>query len=354
MSVVRTIARLNEYKGRQELHRKQVPEILDTLQNVAVIQSTESSNRIEGIEVSNKKLKELLTEKTTPRDRSEAEISGYRDVLATIHASALHIPVKPQTILQLHRNMYRYLPQEGGRWKNSNNIIEETLPDGSKRVRFKPVEAFWVPQAMDELCFSFNTYRSKEEADELLLIACFVLDFLCIHPFRDGNGRMARLLTLLLLYQAGFEVGRFISLERIVEESKETYYDTLYKSSQGWHERKHNPLPWIEYLLGVLIAAYKEFEERVNLTENQRGTKTQMVRNTIMHFKGDFSIQDSELPLPSLCSGRGFQEQKQSYGASWFIVGPCCSLTPQAFDRCSSGTKYYDKFTKLYIFARYL
>ncbi|MHB1041659.1 MAG: Fic family protein [Eubacteriales bacterium] len=300
ISIVRAIAKINEYKGKQDLFYKQSPEILKTLQEIAEIQSTESSNRIEGIKVSNQKLKEIMSRKTTPRDRSEAEISGYRDILATIHASAIHIPVKPQVILQLHRDMYKYLPQEGGAWKPTDNVIEETLPDGTKRVRFVPVKAFLVTITMDELCCNFNTYREKEGFDDLILSFAFILDFLCIHPFRDGNGRISRLLTLLLLYQAGFEVGRFISLERIIEESKETYYDALERSSQGWHEKQHDPIPWIEYSLGVLIAAYKEFEERVKLAENQRGSKTTMIKETILHFRGDFSIQDIEQACPNV------------------------------------------------------
>lgn len=300
MRIIKTIAKINEYKGRQELHRKQSPEVLETLQEIAAIQSTESSNRIEGIKVSNEQLKEIMSQKTTPRDRSAAEISGYRDVLATIHTSAPHIPVKPQTILQLHRDMYRYLPRSGGRWKAADNIIEQTMPDGTKQVRFTPVKAFLVPQAMEELCFGFNTYRNSEEVDDLLLIFAFILDFLCIHPFTDGNGRMSRLLTLLLLYQAGFEVGRFVSLERITEVSKETYYEALYKSSQNWHDGEHDPMPWMEYSLGVLLAAYKEFEERVNLAENQRGTKTNLVMETILRFQGEFSIQDIEAACPNV------------------------------------------------------
>lgn len=300
INLVKTIAKINEYKGKQELFYKQSPEILKTLQEIAEIQSTESSNRIEGIKVSNQKLKEIMSHKTTPRDRGEAEVSGYRDVLADIHTSAIHMPVKPQVILQLHRDICRYLPQEGGRWKPTDNVIEEKLPDGTKRVRFVPVKAFLVPGAMDELCNNFNTYRGKEEIDDLILSFAFILDFLCIHPFSDGNGRISRLLTLLLLYQAGFEVGRFISLERIIEESKETYYDALERSSQGWHKREHSPIPWLEYSLGVLVAAYKEFEERVNLAENQRGTKTTLIKETILHFRGDFSIQDIEQACPNV------------------------------------------------------
>ena len=299
LNIVTAIAKINEYKGKQDLFYQQSPEILSTLQEIAEIQSAESSNRIEGIKVSNQKLKEIMRQKTTPRDRNEAEVSGYRNVLAEIHASAAHIPIKPQIILQLHRDMYKYLPQSGGKWKHSENVIEETLADGTKRVRFVPVKAFLVPSAMDELCDSFNTYRNKGEIDDLVLVFAFILDFLCIHPFNDGNGRMSRLLTLLLLYQAGFEVGRFIPLERIIEHSKETYYSSLEISSQGWHEREHNPVPWLEYSLGVLIAAYKNFEERVNLAEHQRGTKTALIREIVLHFHGEFSIQDIERACPN-------------------------------------------------------
>lgn len=297
---MKSLVKIYEFKGKQNLYKKQSPEILRRLQEVARVQSTESSNRIEGIEVSHKKLKEIMSEKTDPRDRSEAEISGYRDVMATIHASSLHIPVKPETILQFHRDMFRYLPQPGGNWKAADNVIEEILPDGSKQVRFRPVKPYLVPGVMNDLCRKFNEYRAREEVDELFLIYCFILDFLCIHPFADGNGRMSRLLALLLLYQAGFEVGRFISLERIIEQSKDTYYDSLFKSSQGWHEGKHDPVSWLEYSLGILLAAYKEFEERINLAENQRGTKTAIIKDVIMHFKGDFTIRDIEQACPNV------------------------------------------------------
>ncbi|MEG6617559.1 Fic family protein [Peptococcaceae bacterium 1198_IL3148] len=300
MSVIQAIAKINEYKGKQELYQNQSPATIKTLQEIAVIQSTESSNRIEGIKVSNEKLKEIMAQKTTPQSRSEAEISGYRDVLATVHASAQHIPIKPEVILRLHRDMYKYLPQPGGAWKATDNIIEETRPDGRKYVRFEPLKAFLVPQAMNDLCITYNGLKSREKADDLLLTFCFILDFLCIHPFPDGNGRMSHLLTLLLLYQAGFNVGRFIPLERIIEQSKETYYETLQRSSQGWHEAKHDPIPFIDYSLGVLLSAYKEFEERVNLTENQRGTKTQMVRNIILHFRGDFTMREIEEACPNV------------------------------------------------------
>lgn len=300
MGIIKAIATINEYKGKQELFGKQSPEMLVTLQEIARIQSTESSNRIEGIEISNQKLKEIMAQKIDPQDRSEAEISGYRDVLNLIHASAAHMPVKPRVIQQLHRDMYKYLPQPGGVWKGSNNNIEETLPNGSTIIRFRPLDAHMVPIAMDSLCSVFNKLRDKGEADDILLILSFILDFLCVHPFGDGNGRVSRLLMLLLMYQAGFKVGRYISLERIIEESKETYYDALFKASQGWHEKEHNPIPWIEYSLGIIVAAYKEFEGRVNILVSPKGSKTALTRDTILRFHGDFSMQDVEHTCPNV------------------------------------------------------
>lgn len=302
MKTVRAIARLNECKGRQELYQTRFPEVLRTLQDIAIIQSTESSNRLEGIRVPDRKLRQLMEQKALPTTRSEAEISGYRDVLATIHTSALAIPVRPGTILQLHRDLYKYLPQEGGKWKPADNYIREILTDGSERVRFTPVPAFQVPTAVEDLCYSFVTYRAKGELDDLLLIFACILDFLCIHPFSDGNGRMSRLLTLLLLYQAGFEVGRFISLERIIEESKETYYDALYRSSQGWHQGEHDLLPWLDYSLGTLLAAYKELEEHVHLVQvPQRGSKSALVRQAVLHFYSEeFSFQDVARACPNV------------------------------------------------------
>lgn len=300
MSILKSIVKIYEFKGKHNLYKKTPPEILKRLQEIATVQSIESSNRIEGIEVSNKKLKEIINKKTTPQNPSEAEISGYSDVLATIHASALHIPIKPSTILQLHRNMHIYLPHPGGCWKVADNVVENIFLDGSKRVRFRPLNSHLVPFAMEEICEKFNRHRSLEEIDDILLVLCFILDFLCVHPFSDGNGRISRLLKLLLLYQAGFEVGRFISLERIIEQSKETYYESLFKSSQGWQEGIHNPQPWIEYSLGVLLAAYKEFEEFIILDESQKITKTVFIKERILTFKGEFSMQDIEQTCPNV------------------------------------------------------
>lgn len=301
MGLIRLIARINEYKGKQDLFKQQRPQLLETLRQAAVIQSTESSNRLENIVVDSKRLRDLIAERSTPQNRSENEVAGYRDVLKTIHTSAQYIRVRPNNLLQLHRDLYRFTPIDGGRWKQVDNVIEEQLPDGRRAVRFQPVPAWTTPEAMDQLCEEFNRLRDRQQVDDLVLLAAFVLDFLCIHPFADGNGRMARLLTLLILYQAGYEVGRFISLERIVEGSKDSYYDTLYLSSQGWHEGKHDLLPWLEYILGVILSAYREFEGRCNQVETARGYKSALVRDTILRIHQPFTMQD----LQNACPGIG-------------------------------------------------
>ncbi len=288
-----TIRLLGEYKCKEELFKQQTPQALETLRQVAVIQSTESSNRIEGIVAPPNRIRQLVQQKTTPRNRSEQEIAGYRNVLNTVHANYPHIPFSPNTILQLHRDLYQFLPQEGGRWKPTDNQIIALAANGSRIVRFTPVPAVVTAEAMNRLHERFDELWKRGEIDQLLLIASYILDFLCIHPFTDGNGRLARLLTLLLLYKAGYEVGRYVSLERIIEEQKEGYYDALYLSSQGWHEGRHQLLPWWEYFLGVvLLGAYREFEERMRVVATARGTKTAMVLDLINRMPGDFSISD--------------------------------------------------------------
>ncbi|MEA5625821.1 Fic family protein [Nostoc sp. UHCC 0251] len=300
-NLLRTVRLIGEYKGKQELFKEQSPQVLETLRQAAIIQSTESSNRIEGITAPLERIKELVAEKTTPRDRSEQEIAGYRDVLTTIHTSYAHIPFTPGVVLQLHRDLYQFTVGEGGRWKSVDNEISETYPDGRKVVRFQPVPAYATPDAMQRLHEQFNRLFESEEIEPLLLIPTYILDFLCIHPFSDGNGRMARLLTLLLLYKADYEVGRFISLERIVERTKESYYDTLYQSSQNWHQGQHSLLPWWEYFLGVVVLSpYREFEQRVGLVSSVKGAKTAMVLDAIGNIAYDFSIKDLQEQCPTV------------------------------------------------------
>lgn len=301
-NLIRIIAQISEYKGKQDLYKQQKPEILENLKKVSIIQSTESSNRIEGITADINRIKELIEEKTSPQNRSESEIAGYKDVLNTIHLSNKDIPFTDKIVLQFHRDLMKYSGKEGGKWKSVNNDITEVFPDGSTKIRFKPVDSFNTSNFMSELHKNFHLFSNKQEFDPLILIALYILDFLCIHPFLDGNGRMARLLTVLLLYYSDYEVGKYISLERIIESSKESYYNTLEKSSQEWHEGKHNSIPWIEYLLGTILSAYKEFERGVNSISNGSGNKTDIVINIINDFIGNFTISDIEKLSPDVSS----------------------------------------------------
>ena len=231
---------------------------------IAKIQSTEASNKIEGIYTSDERLKKLVQDKTTPRTRNEQEIAGYRDVLSTICESFDYIPPKSSMILQLHRDLYKFSGMSyGGNYKMADNVIAETDAQGNKTVRFQPLPAWETPEAMDNLCRAYEEAVGAGKMDPLLLIPMFILDFLCIHPFNDGNGRMSRLLTLLLLYRAGYIVGKYISIEKLVEESKETYYEALQQSSKGWLEEENDYAPFVRYTLGVVTAAYREFSTRV-------------------------------------------------------------------------------------------
>lgn len=303
LNLLKTIRLLGEFRGKQDLFRTQSPQTLKTLKENAVIQSTESSNRIEGVEVKDtKRLKDLVERRVQPGNRSEQEIAGYRDVLNTIHASHAEIPLTPNVVLQLHRDLFRYSNEAGGAWKASDNEITETEPGGAKRIRFKPTPAWQTPGAMTALHQLYGQALELPDAIEpLIAIPAYVLDFLCIHPFRDGNGRMARLLSLLLLYQAGYEVGRYIGLERIVEDTKDGYYDALHQSSQGWHDGKHLLTPWLEYFLGVmLLGAYREFENRVGLVETARGAKAAMIVSAIERLPARFTISDLMAQCPTV------------------------------------------------------
>lgn len=290
--IVKKLTLINEYKGEQRLFIEAHKDELIELVEIAKIQSTEASNRIEGIFTADDRIKSLVQAKTTPRDRDEAEIAGYRDVLNTIHENYDYIPINANYILQLHRDLYKFLGStEGGRFKTSDNIIRETDADGNECVRFRPVPAWETAPSIDELCKSYH--EAKSEADSLLLSLMFILDFLCIHPFNDGNGRMSRLLTLLLLYQSGFIVGKYISIERIIEESKETYYEVLQDSSINWHENENDYKPFVNYMLGVVVNAYKEFESRVELLTNPNLSKADRVREIIRKHIG--TITKAEL-----------------------------------------------------------
>ena len=292
-ATARTLGAIDTARGREEAFRLQRPQLLETLVEVALVQSTEASNAIEGIAAPRKRIEALVAERATPCNRPEAEIVGYRHVLDTIHRSAPHIPFKPTVVEQLHRDLYQYTSIPAGRWKTVENSITETLPDGTVHVRFRTVPAVQTPAAMEELHERFLAARESAEHHPLLLVGCYVFDFLAIHPFRDGNGRIGRLLTLLLLYQSGYAVGRYISLERLISESRQSYYEALEAAGHGWHEEEHHIWPWLDYLLGILLAAYRAFEERANLLAEGRGAKTAAIEQFVRaRIADEFKIAD--------------------------------------------------------------
>ena len=285
--IVTYLSQIHEQKGQQNLFIEAQKDVLTEMLEIAKIQSTEASNRIEGIITTEDRLKKIVMNKTTPKGRSEREIAGYRDVLNTIHENYDYIPVRPGMILQLHRDLYKFNNAAiGGNYKNSDNIIAEELADGSKRVRFQPVSAWETPEAIDNLCNAFQSVIDDPELDPLLLIPMFILDFLCIHPFSDGNGRMSRLMTLLLLYRSGYIVGKYISIEKLIADTKETYYEALQESSENWHEGNNGYLPFVRYILGVILAAYREFSSRVEILITKGLSKPGRVREIIRTTTG--------------------------------------------------------------------
>ena len=280
--LVQMVASIHEHKGKQELFLEANIDELNTLLEVALIQSTGASNRIEGIFTSDKRLEELVSQKAEPRNRSEQEIAGYREVLATIHESYEYIIPRPNVILQLHRDLYSYSQgATGGNYKNSDNVIAETDAEGHQKIRFIPVPAFQTADAIEKLCSSFLDAWEADRIDKLILIPMFILDFLCIHPFNDGNGRMSRLLTLLLFYRAGYIVGKYVSMEMLIEKTKETYYEALQASSMRWHESENSYEPFVKYYLGIMLKAYNEFENRVEHLRNRSLTKPERIKAVI-------------------------------------------------------------------------
>ncbi len=297
---VSTLRQLGEFRGRQELFSRQRPEILETLRQAAVVESSESSNRIEGVTAPAPRIEAIVRRRDQPQDRSEQEIAGYRDALELIHQSRREMPFSVGVVRQLHSLLYRYHPSEGGTWKATDNEIVERDTDGRvTRIRFKPVAAVATPQAMDDLATGYRDALGGTQ-EPLVIVPLAVLDFLCIHPFADGNGRVGRLLTLLLLYHFDYEVGCYVSLERIVEESKATYYEALEASSRGWHDGQHDAHPWLRYFWGVLLRAYREFEGRVGKVGGGRGAKSEHVRQAVLRRNLPFSIADLERDCPGI------------------------------------------------------
>jgi len=318
--IVSFLAQIHEQKGQQNLFVEAHKDALSELLEIAKIQSTEASNRIEGIITTDDRLKKIVLDKTTPKGRSEREIAGYRDVLNTIHENYDFIPVRPNMILQLHRDLYKFSNLAiGGSFKNSDNIIAEELPDGTKRVRFQPVPAWETSEAMDTLCGAFRDALADPELDSLILIPMFILDFLCIHPFNDGNGRMSRLMTLLLLYQSGYFVGKYISIERLIADSKETYYEALQDSSAGWHEGTNDYLPFVRYMLGIVVAAYREFTSRVDILITRGLSKPERVREIIRSTTGRITKTQIMKQCPDISQKTVERALKELMDSGWII-----------------------------------
>lgn len=300
MDILSLIGAIYKEAGKQELYLKQRPEELEKLVEIAKIQSTEASNAIEGIVTTNTRLRQLIEEKTAPKNRNEQEIAGYRDVLSIIHESFDAIPITQNYILQLHKILYSHLSNPmAGRTKSVQNYISATYPDGHTETLFTPLAPYETPEALDRICEEYNRVIGNMELEPLIAIPVFIHDFLCIHPFNDGNGRMSRLLTTLLLYRNGFYVGKYISLEAKIAKNKDLYYDALGASQDGWHEGKEDPVPFIKYLLGTILAAYKDFEDRFALVEKKLPA-IEMVRRATQNKIGRFTKQDIRELCPTL------------------------------------------------------
>lgn len=298
--IIFLLGRIHEAKGKQELFLAQKPRELDRLVEIAKIQSTQASNAIEGIRTTDARLKQLFTEKTTPKNRAEEEIAGYRDVLNVIHESYEYIPLTSNYILQLHKMLFAKTGLEiGGKYKSVQNYISATDENGNTYTLFTPLAPYETPEAIDEICKQFNKAIIESKVDPLILIPVFIHDFLCVHPFLDGNGRMSRLLTTLLLYKCGYLVGRYISLEAKIAQDKNSYYDALEKAQVGWLEGIDNPTAFIKYLLGIIVSAYRDFEERIDVVTVKSST-LDMVRKAISSIVGKFTKADIIKLCPSI------------------------------------------------------
>ncbi len=298
--ILSLIAAIYKEAGKQEMYLKQRPEELEKLVEIAKIQSTEASNAIEGIVTTSTRIRQLVEEKTAPKNRDEQEIAGYRDVLNIIHENFDAIPISQHYILQLHKILYSHMNNPmAGKTKSVQNYISATYPDGHVETLFTPLAPYETPEALDKICEEYNRVIGNMEVEPLIVVPVFIHDFLCIHPFNDGNGRMSRLLTTLLLYRNGFYVGKYISLEAKIAKNKDLYYNALGRSQDGWHEGMEDVVPFIKYLLGIVLSAYKDFEERFALVETKRSA-LEMVRRATMNKLGRFTKQDIRELCPSL------------------------------------------------------
>lgn len=299
-SDLKSIQALAEYRGKQVLFARQSPQVLESLRQIAMIESGESSNRLEGITAPRERILALVQEDTVPLNRSEQEILGYRNALDRIHGNCADLAFSPEAVREFHAMMMEYTGVAGGSWKSHDNVIIERHTDGSRRIRFRPTPAAETADAMQQLVDRYNDAIYHDAREPLVVVPLAILDFLCIHPFDDGNGRTSRLLTLLLLYQQGYEVGRYISLERIFEQTKRSYYDTLERCSGGWHEGKHDAFAWINYFWGVMLAAYKEYEQRVGTLRTGRGAKGHQVRQAVERKLSPFRAADIAAECPGV------------------------------------------------------
>ena len=321
-NIINLISKIHQYKGKQSYLLDTKKDTLETLLKVAKIQSTSSSNKIEGIYTTDKRINEIVNQKLEPKNRNEEEIAGYRDVLTLIHENYNFIDINQNTILQLHRDLYKYTGYSyGGKFKNSQNFIEEENEKGEKKIRFTPLSPVETPIAIEELCKNYNELVNNESCDLLVLIPIFILDFVSIHPFNDGNGRMSRLLTLLLLYKANYMVGKYISIEKIIEETKDSYYDALEKSSLNWHNNENDYSYFVEYYLGIILNAYKEFDSRINIIENKKITAYDRIINI---------FKDSIIPIDKS-----------------FIINKCPDLSETTVERTLNKLLKEDKIVKI-------
>ena len=299
--IVSLLTTIHEYRGKETLYMEAKRDVLVQLMETAKIQSTDASNKIEGIYTSDERLRKIVLDKTAPKSRNEREIAGYRDVLTTIHQSYDYIPIKASSILQLHRDLYKFSGSSiGGHYKVSDNEIAEIDGDGNKTIRFQPVAAWETSESIDKLCEAYNRIMERPDVDPLLILPMFILDFLCIHPFSDGNGRMSRLFTLLLLYRSKYHVGKYISIEKVINDSKETYYEVLQESSVGWHEGKNTYLPFVRYMLGAVVAAYREFSSRVSLFGTRGLSKSEIIREVIKETIGKITKAEIMARCPDI------------------------------------------------------
>ena len=321
-NIINLISKIHEYKGKQSYLLNVKEETLETLLKIAKIESTSSSNKIEGISTTDKRINEIVNQNLDPKNRNEEEIAGYRDVLSLIHDNYEFIDINHNTILQLHRDLYKYTGYSyGGKFKNSQNYIEEIDDKGEKKIRFTPLSPFETPLAIDELCKSYNELVQSETCDLLVLIPIFIFDFVSVHPFNDGNGRMSRLLTLLLLYKANYLVGKYISIEKIIEDTKESYYDTLQKSSANWYSNENNYSYFVEYYLGIILRAYKELDSRIRIVDDKKITSYDRITNV---------FKDNIIPIDK-----------------FFLISKCPDLSETTIERILNTLLKEGKITKI-------